>query len=300
MGAADGCGAPAFPTNQARRPYAGASAQGPSLMPSDHDTDATIHSARDANIDHHAATLHRAMRGAGAVAQLSARGPVPVDLAYAIQARGLALRQADGERSVGIKMGFTSRAKMVQMGVSETIFGRLTDAMQVAPSGSVAHARFIHPRAEPELAFVLRRPVRGAITIDEARAAVAAVCPAIELIDSRYENFEFSLADVVADNSSSAAFVLGAPAPADLAIEDLAVNFLIDGTPRQTGSTAAILGNPWLSLVEAARFAERYDLALEPGDVILAGAATEAVAVAPGSHVRVDIEGMAPLGFSLA
>lgn len=254
----------------------------------------------DSFVEDNAGRLFAAMREARAVEQISAGAVDAVDGAYAVQAQAIALRLADGERLVGMKMGFTSRAKMEQMGVSEMIFGRLTDAMQVADGGEIPHSRFIHPRVEPEIAFILGRPLRGDVTRDEARAAVSAICPAIELIDSRYRDFKFSLTDVVADNSSSAAFAVGQPVSPDLDINDLGVALAIDGAVRQAGSTQAILGDPWLSLIEAARFAGRYGFAIEAGQIVLAGAATEAVAIGAGSKVVAEIDGMAPVSMRVA
>ena len=106
-------------------------------------------------------------------------------------------------------MGFTSRAKMVQMGVHDMIWGRLTDAMIVEDGGTTSFKTYVHPRIEPEIAFLLKQELVGTITPMQALSAVEAVAPAVELIDSRYQAFKFSLTDVVADNSSSSGFVVG-------------------------------------------------------------------------------------------
>ena len=255
----------------------------------------------EAFVDDEAGRLFSAMRGARPVEQVSLTSSPTIEQAYAVQARAIQLRLEEGETLVGMKMGFTSRAKMEQMGVSEMIFGRLTDAMQVENGGSVPRARFIHPRVEPEIAFHVCQPLSGEISREEAQRAVSGVCAAIELIDSRYRDFRFSLTDVVADNSSSATFVLGASLPAsDLAIESLGVAMSIDGQPVQIGSTAAILGDPWLSLIEAARFAGKYGFTLAPGQVVLAGAATEAVPIAQGSTVVAEIDELPPVSLRLA
>jgi len=232
--------------------------------------------------------LDTAMRDARAVPQLAE--PLSLDEAYAVQAASLARRYARGERRVGVKMGFTSLAKMEQMGISEVIWGRLTDAMQVADGGSVPFDRFVHPRIEPEIAFLLAADLPGDISEAEAHAALAGVAPALELIDSRYENFRFSLSDVVADNSSSSAFVVGpwqTPFP-DLA--DLAFTMAIAGETKQTGSSAAILGDPIRSLVRAARLAAAAGEPLKAGDVVMAGGATAAEALAPGNRVTLDVD----------
>src|SRR5690606_39771072 len=133
--------------------------------------------------------------------------PISLDDAYAVQRASIARRLARGETRIGIKMGFTSRAKMLQMGVSDMIWGRLTSGMLVEDGGSIALSNYVHPRVEPEVAFLIGRTLAGRVTPAQALAAVEAVAPALEIIDSRYEDFRFSLTDVVADNSSSSGFV---------------------------------------------------------------------------------------------
>jgi 2-oxo-3-hexenedioate decarboxylase len=121
----------------------------------------------------------------------------------------MARRYSRGEKQVGIKMGFTSRAKMVQMGVHDMIWGRLTDGMIVEDGGVTSYRKYVHPRIEPEVAFLLKRELVGTVTPLQAFSAVEAIAPAVEIIDSRYKAFKFSLTDVVADNSSSSGFVVG-------------------------------------------------------------------------------------------
>ena len=241
--------------------------------------------------------LDEAMRAARAVPQLESG--LTLDDAYAIQGLLMAARYRRGERRIGIKMGFTSRAKMAQMGLSEMIFGRLTDAMLIEDGGSVSRSKFVHPRAEPEIAFLLRAPLAGRIDAMTAMAAVGGLAPAIELIDSRYENFKFSLTDVVADNSSSAGLVIGPWRPADTDLDNLGMIFEIDGRPRQIGSSAAILGHPANSLVAAARLVAERGERLEAGDIVMAGGATAAEALAPGQTVRVTVQNLGTASFTL-
>jgi 2-oxo-3-hexenedioate decarboxylase len=218
---------------------------------------------------------------------------------YAVQAQGIELRRARGERLVGVKMGLTSRAKMAQVGVNEVTWGRLTDAMRREEGGELVRSQFIHPRAEPEIAFVLKRRLTGIVSLAEAALAIEAVAPAIEIIDSRYENFRFSLGDVVADNSSSAAFFLGAMARPDIDIANLGIVLSIDGRAREIGSSAAILGHPLRALVAAARMTERAGHVLEPGTIVLAGSATAAVPLQPDTHVAADIQSLGRIEFSV-
>jgi 2-oxo-3-hexenedioate decarboxylase len=244
-----------------------------------------------------AARLDDAARLAQPVSQLTE--PLSLTEAYAVQGLSVALRADRGERVVGAKMGFTSRAKMLQMGVDDVIIGRLTDAMVIEDGGEVEAARFIHPRVEPELAFLLKRPLSGVVTPIEAQAAIEAVAPALELIDSRYQDFRFSLSDVVADNTSAAGFVTGEWLRPDIGFANLGLVMELDGKNAAFGSTAAILGHPLRALVAAARLAASAGYALQPGDIVLAGAATEALPLRAGSRVTLSMSQSTPISFTL-
>lgn len=241
--------------------------------------------------------LDEAQRTATATPQLVEIG---LDEAYEVQKASMARRYARGERRIGIKMGFTSRAKMVQMGIDEMIWGRLTDAMLIEDGGTIDFAAFVHPRVEPEIAFLLKAPLAGKVTPVAALAAVEGIAPALEIIDSRYENFKFSLTDVVADNSSSSAFVVGPWSSAAVDFSNLGMILEIDGAARQIGSSAAILGHPIRSLVAAARLAEAAGEPLKEGDIVMAGGATAAEALSPGQHVRVSVQGLGTAEFRVA
>ncbi len=206
--------------------------------------------------------------------------------AYRIQHEVLARRHARGERPVGAKLGFTSRAKMVQMGVSEIIVGQLTDAMLVPDGGSARLGDYIHPRIEPEVAFRLGADVDPDDPRADVVSAIVAVAPAMEIIDSRYKDFSFNLADVVADNTSAAGFVIGAWQSFETAgdLGNRAVRMAVDGAERLAGSTAAILGHPLTAMVALLGLARRYAIPLRAGDIVLAGAATEAIPFAPGHY----------------
>ncbi|MET7756148.1 fumarylacetoacetate hydrolase family protein [Streptomyces sp. NPDC005389] len=217
-------------------------------------------------------------------------GPQDTEEAYAVQEALVARRVARGERLTGFKLGFTSLAKMRQMGVSDLIHGRLTDRMEIPDGGHVDISGLIHPRVEPEVAFLLGDTLRPG---GDPMAAVAAVAPALEVIDSRYHGFRFSLPEVIADNTSAAGYAVGAwSAPGDL--DNLGVLLELDGRLAETGSTAAILGSPLRALAAAARLAGE----LEPGTVILAGAATAAVPLPPGTHVRATVAGLGTVRFT--
>ena len=244
------------------------------------------------DLDAIAARLDQAAVTATPVAQLAE--PLTLDEAYDVQARLLACRHRRGERAIGIKMGFTSRAKMAQMGVSDLIWGRLTDRMLRAPGDTISRRAFVHPRVEPEIAFRLKAPLSGKVDAATALAAVDAVAAAVEIIDSRYRDFKFSLTDVVADNSSSSALVIGPWVEPTIELGALDMRLSIDGEVRQRGSSAAILGHPLESLVNAARLVAERGATLGAGDIVMAGAATAAEPLSPGQQVRADVE---KLGF---
>ncbi|MFC0098163.1 2-keto-4-pentenoate hydratase [Micromonospora marina] len=227
---------------------------------------------------------------ATAIPQLAAETGLDVDAAYAVQTALVKRRLDRGERLVGLKMGLTSKAKMAQVGVDEVIWGRLTDVMRVPDGGAVDVGDFIHPRVEPEVAFLLDRLPDPGEPVGSFTRAVRAVAPAIELIDSRYANFTFSLPDVIADNTSAAAFVVGPWSPVPDGLDNLGVLLEIDGRVAQVGSTAAILGDPRRALDEGLRLAGRHGVRLRKGWVFLAGAATAAVPLRPGAHVRATVE----------
>lgn len=244
-----------------------------------------------------AAKVDDAAREATAIPQLSLEADFSVEEAYAIQAAAIKRRLDRGERRVGMKMGFTSRAKMVQMGIDDMIWGRLTDAMVVEDGDAIDFKRYVHPRVEPEVAFLLAKPLGWPVTGAEALAAVEAVAPAMEIIDSRYKDFKFSLADVIADNASSSGFVVGPWEDADADLSNLGMVLEFNGRPRQIGSSAAILGHPVRSLVAAARLSNAAGERLEAGWIVLAGGATAAEWLQPGDYVRNTVEGLGAVAF---
>lgn len=208
---------------------------------------------------------------------------------YAVQSSLIDLRLERGERLTGVKLGFTSEGKRVQMGVHDLILGRLTDAMAVPNGGVVSLADFIHPRVEPEVVYLTGRTI-ASVADALAPDAVVAVAPGIEVIDSRYENFRFSLESVIADNTSAAAYVIGPWRPYDPSDWNLGVLFQIDGRTVHVGSTGAILGDPRRAVVEAARLAAEIGVVIPPGSVLLAGAATPAEPLLSGAFVSVEIQ----------
>lgn len=219
--------------------------------------------------------------------------------AYVIQALLVHRRLQRGERRIGMKMGLTSRAKMMQVGVNEMSWGRLTDAMILEEGGLLMRDAYIHPRLEPELAFLIGRPLSGKVTAAQAMSAVDGVAPAMELIDSRYRDFKFTLNDVVADNSSSTGLVIGSWRSPEQDLTNLGVVLEVNGRVIETASTAAILGNPVRSLVAAARLAGEAGETLHPGDIVMSGGITAAHTVSPGETVRATLQNLGFVSISI-
>jgi 2-oxo-3-hexenedioate decarboxylase len=244
-------------------------------------------------IDARAARLDEATLAATAIPQLTAEKPVSVADGYLIQRAGIALRRLRGDPVVGMKMGLTSRAKAEQVGVREPIYGHLTQHMILDDGGSVERARHVHPRVEPEIAYLLARELRGPVTPAQALAAVDCCCCALELIDSRYRDFKFTLSDVVADNASSSRFVLGSlRRPRDFDCGNLGMLLEKNGVVAEVGSSAAIYDHPARSLAALANQLALVGEALQAGMIVMTGGATAAIPLAPGDHVRVRVDGL--------
>ena len=235
-------------------------------------------------------------------AQVS-RTPVPpltetydgltLDDAYAIQQVQVRGRLASGAVIAGYKVGLTSEAMRQQFGVSESDFGHLLSDMEFVADAPVPVHAFVQPRAEPEIALVLAKPLRGPrVTVSHVVAATGYAVPAIEIIDSRIADWRISLLDTVADNASSGGFVVGqSPVPLDRV--DLSLTGCVlrhNGRIVATGAGAAVLGSPlhaaaWLANELIGRGAE-----LTAGHVILTGSITASVPVEAGDAVMVSFD----------
>ena len=250
------------------------------------------------NLNELAQILDSAASNASPVSQISLTNQFTEKDAYEIQRLSIKKRLDRGEKLLGIKMGFTSKAKMEQMGVNDMIWGRLTSKMLVQSSGSIDMEKFIHPRAEPEICFLVKKDINKAITREEIKDHIIGVAGAIEIIDSRYEKFKFSLEDVIADNCSSSAFVLGKWHEIKTPIEDLKMELIINDEVVQSGSSKAILGDPWESVIAAARLCEQYGHTIKSGGYILAGAATPAVYLDKNQTIKVEVATLGSVQFS--
>ncbi|MGF3056550.1 2-keto-4-pentenoate hydratase [Microbacterium sp. YY-01] len=241
----------------------------------------------------HARILHDAQRGTTEVDAFTHDDTLDLAAAYRVQQQLIELRLAEGEQATGLKLGFTNPAKMRQMGVNHIIAGRITTGMAHADGATVSPAQFIHPRVEPELCFRLARDIAPDENLAAISNAIDGIAVGIEVIDSRYRDFRFTLSDVVADNASASAYAIGpwiTPTPAlEHSLSNLGVILQIDGVDIDTGSTAAILDNPWRALHAAVIHAREHGIPLRAKDVILAGAATAAHPWHPGTSVRATI-----------
>jgi 2-oxo-3-hexenedioate decarboxylase len=252
-----------------------------------------------AAITRHADILYRAWASAVPVVQLTAGAPLDLADAYRIQRELFDRRIAAGECPSGLKLGFTSRARMLAMGVEEVIVGLLSSSMRWLDGDTVEPTRLIRPRIEPEVVFRLGRDIEEDEGVETAVAAVDAVAAGLEVVDSRYADFRFDIADVVADNASAGGYVIGGWHPPSVDLTDRAVTLEVDGSVVETGSTAAILDDPWQALATGIRLARALSIPLSAGQVILAGAATAAVPFVGGTTVRAAVSGLDPVTLTL-
>ncbi|SEE35867.1 2-keto-4-pentenoate hydratase [Streptomyces sp. KS_5] len=214
-----------------------------------------------------------------------------LETAYAVQDETLRLRLDRGETLIGVKLGLTSRAKQRRMNVNAPLTAWLTDAMVLPAGEQVPLDTLIHPRAEPEIVFVLGRDLAGpGVTAATAITAVERVLGGIEIIDSRYKDFRFRLPDVVADNASSGYFATGPIARSaegfDLSLESCALE--VDATVLDTATGAAVQGHPAEALALAANDLGRRGHTLRKGWIVLTGGMTDAVPLTPGISVAAD------------
>jgi 2-keto-4-pentenoate hydratase len=243
-----------------------------------------------------------------------------VDDAYQIQLLQVTRWLAGGARVKGHKVGLTSAAMQRQLGVDQPDYGHLLDGMFWPEREPLPMLRFLQPRVEPETAFVLARPLRGpGVTVAEAISAVGFVLPALELIDSRIADWKIGLADTIADNASSAGFILGEArwTPAELAaagidLADIEAVLYSSGsgpdargaetqwTEAARGNTGAVLGNPTTAVAWLAGKVASFGVKLEAGHVILPGSCTRAFDARPGDTFRAEFAGLGPVTASFA
>lgn len=216
-----------------------------------------------------------------------------LDDGYAIQSAIRARKEARGNQVAGLKAGLTSRAKMKQMGVEVPCFGLLFDYMSIANGGDVKTSELIHPKVEAEIAFVLKAPLRGpGCHVGAVLAATDFVVPAVEIIDSRYENFRFDLVSVVADNTSSSRFVVGSVARGieGLDLRTLGMVMEKNGEVVAMAAGASVLGHPAEAIAQLANHLAARGEEIPAGTYIMSGGATEAIPVAAGDSIQVRFQ----------
>jgi 2-keto-4-pentenoate hydratase len=224
------------------------------------------------------------------------KGPAPdldVPTAYDVQSAVIAARTAAGARVIGAKLGLTSKAKQVQMNVDAPLYGWLTHDMQIEPGAVLECGKFIQPRIEPEIAFVTKSDLEGPqVGVTAVLAATDFVCAAIDVLDSRYSGYQFTLPDVVADNASAAGFVLAGTAvdPRGLDLRLLGTVLERNGVLASTAAGAAVMGHPAAAVAWLVRSLAARGTGLPAGSIVLSGALTEAIAVSPGDTVTARID----------
>lgn len=223
---------------------------------------------------------------------------IDVEDSYRIQLANIALRLDAGATVVGHKVGLSSAAMQQMMGVNEPDYGHLLSDMALDEARGADATRYLLPRVEPEVGFLLGDDLPGeGCTEEDVLAATAAVTAALELIDSRIVDWRIGLADTVADNASSAGFVLGAARvePADVDLRDIAVTLWRNEEVVALGRSDAVLGNPVTSVAWLARKVASFGVQLQAGHIILPGSCTRAVDVRPGDRFRAEFGPLGPV-----
>jgi 2-keto-4-pentenoate hydratase len=228
--------------------------------------------------------------------------------AYEIQLLNIRRRVEAGATIRGHKVGLSSRAMQEMMGVDEPDYGHLLSDMELPEGGvsedrPVSAGRFCYPRVEVEVGFVLGETLPGeGCTADDVIAATEAVAPAIELIDSRIADWDIGIVDTIADNASSAGFVLGAERvkPTELDLRAIDARLVRNGEQVAEGRSDAVLGDPVIAVAWLARKVASFGVRLEAGDVILPGSVHRAIDVRPGDDFEAVFDGLGTvrLGFT--
>ena len=240
--------------------------------------------------------LYQAMLSREAVAPLTSRFDLTIDDAYQISLRMLERRLAAGERIIGKKIGLTSKAVQTMLGVNQPDFGYLTDSM-VFSGGAVMpiSERLIQPKAEGEIAFILKKDLMGpGITNADVLAATECVIPCFEVVDSRIQDWKIKIQDTVADNASCGLFILGDQAVSPRQVDLVTCGMVVEKNGQQisTGAGAAALGSPVNCVAWLANTLGHFGIGLKAGEVILSGSLVPLEPVKAGDSMRVDIGGI--------
>lgn len=252
-------------------------------------------------IARHGAALYQALRERRTVPPLIAQDPsLTLDDAYAINLDFLSRRLSDGERVVGKKIGVTSKAVQDMLGVHQPDFGFLTDWMQIEGDIDVEAKGLIAPRAEAEIAFILKHSLNGpGITAADVVAATEAIAPCFEIVDSRIDDWKIGIIDTVADNASCGVFVIGAERldPAGLDLPGLHVAVTKNGAPLSEGYGHAVQGDPAQAVAWLANTLGAYGVTLDAGDIILSGSLVPLAPAVAGDRFEMILSNASgPLG----
>lgn len=221
-----------------------------------------------------------------------------VDTAYAVQAHLVALREADGEKIIGKKIGLTSPAVQAQLGVDQPDYGVLFDTMDYTGRGPVPMELLMQPKVEGELAFVLGKDLVGAeLTREDLVEAISQVRASIEIVGSRVENWDIRISDTIADNASGSHFVLGEVGKPlhEVPTAEVGMKLLKNGVVASEGSGAACMGDPVNAALWLARTMAANGRPLLAGEVLLSGALGPMVPVAAGDVFELRVDGFPPV-----
>jgi 2-oxo-3-hexenedioate decarboxylase len=221
------------------------------------------------------------------------------DDAYAIQDEIRRRKEARGQRTVGLKAGLTSYAKMKQMGVETPVFGFVSDYMARPEGGEIKTAELIHPKVEAEICIVTKAPLSGpGCHVGAVLAAIDFVLPAVEIIDSRYRDFKFDLKSVIADNTSAARFVAGSRLRGidGLDLRTLGVVLEKNGKIVAMAAGAAVLGHPLTAVAMLANHLGARGQSIPAGSFVMTGGMTEAIAVQAGDHISARFQDLGTVG----
>jgi 2-oxopent-4-enoate/cis-2-oxohex-4-enoate hydratase len=244
----------------------------------------------------YAEELYQALKSRGTVAPLIARDPsLTIDDAYAISLAALERRQADGERIVGKKIGVTSKAVQDMLGVHQPDFGFLTDRMWIEGDIDIATTGLIQPRAEAEIAFILKSDLNGpGVTAQDVLDATESIAPCFEIVDSRIDDWKIGIVDTVADNASCGVFVLGEARadPRGFDLPALHVTVTKNGQPLSEGYGSAVQGSPLQAVAWLANTLGAYGVTLDKGDVILSGSLVPLAPAQAGDLFEMELHGI--------
>ena len=240
--------------------------------------------------------LYDALRASRTVSPLIGRFPkLSIDDAYAISLAALERRRADGEKVIGKKIGVTSKVVQDMLGVHQPDFGFLTDRMWIQADIDAVKEGLIQPRAEAEIAFILKDPLKGpGITAQQVIAATESIAPCFEIVDSRIADWKIGIVDTIADNASCGVFVLGdARVPPDgYDLPNLKVTVTKNGKPLSEGYGSAVQGSPAEAVAWLANTLGDYGVTLDAGDVILSGSLVPLEAAKAGDVFEAELHGI--------